>query len=75
MDKLDYADKRCLVVEDRRPFLMLLKGLLMSLGAKKIDTELSAELALKACKKVSYDIIVCDLHLGNDRKNGFEFLE
>ena len=75
MEKLDYADKRCLVVEDRRPFLMLLKGLLTSLGAKKIDTELSAELALKACKKVSYDIIVCDLHLGNDRKNGFEFLE
>jgi DNA-binding response OmpR family regulator len=75
MDKLDYADQRCLVVEDRRPFLTLLKGLLVSLGAKKIDTELSADLALKACKKVSYDIIVCDLHLGNDRKNGFEFLE
>jgi DNA-binding response OmpR family regulator len=75
MDKLDYADQRCLVIEDRRPFLTLLKGLLVSLGAKKIDTELSADLALKACKKVSYDIIVCDLHLGNDRKNGFEFLE
>jgi len=75
MDKLDYADKRCLVIEDRRPFLTLLKGLLTSLGAKRIDTELSADLALKACKKVSYDIIVCDLHLGNDRKNGFEFLE
>lgn len=75
MDKLDYADKRCLVVEDRRPFLMLLKGLLMSLGAKKVDTALSAELALKAFKTVSYDIIVCDLHLGNDKKNGFEFLE
>lgn len=75
MDKLDYADKRCLVVEDRRPFLTLLKGLLASLGAKKIDTEFTAESALKACKKVSYDIIVCDLHLGTDRKNGFEFLE
>ncbi|WP_412971824.1 response regulator [Glaciecola sp. MF2-115] len=75
MDKLDYADKRCLVVEDRRPFLTLLKGLLNSLGAKKIDIELSAESALKACKKISYDIIVCDLHLGNDKKNGFEFLE
>ena len=75
MDKLDYADKRCLVVEDRRPFLNLLKGLLTSLGAKKIDTELSAESALKSCKKVSYDIVVCDLHLGPNRKNGFEFLE
>lgn len=75
MDKLDYADKRCLVVEDRRPFLNLLKGLLTSLGAKKIDTELSAESALKSCKKVAYDIVVCDLHLGPNRKNGFEFLE
>jgi two-component SAPR family response regulator len=75
MDKLDYADKRCLVVEDRRPFLNLLKGLLSSLGAKKIDIELSAESALKACNKHSYDIVVCDLHLGNDKKNGFEFLE
>ncbi|MFT5898750.1 MAG: DNA-binding response OmpR family regulator [Glaciecola sp.] len=75
MDKLDYADKRCLVVEDRRLFLTLLKGLLTSLGAKKIDTELSAETALRACEKASYDIVVCDLHLGNDRKNGFEFLE
>jgi hypothetical protein len=52
MDKLDYADQRCLVVEDRRPFLRLLKGLLVSLGAKKIDTELSSDPALKACKKV-----------------------
>lgn len=75
MDKLDYADKRCLVVEDRRPFLTLLRGLLSSLGAKKIDTEVGAEAALKACKKISYDIIVSDLHLGSDRKNGFEFLE
>ncbi|MBF7072721.1 response regulator [Glaciecola sp. MH2013] len=75
MDKLDYADKRCLVVEDRRPFLNLLKGLLSSLGAKKIDTEMSAETGLKACKKAAYDIIVCDLHLGTNRKNGFEFLE
>lgn len=75
MDKLDYADKRCLIVEDRRPFLTLLKGLLSSLGAKKIDTETNAELALRACRKVAYDIIISDLHLGSDKKNGFEFLE
>ncbi|WP_371193272.1 response regulator [Glaciecola sp. SC05] len=75
MEKLDYSDKRCLVVEDRRPFLMLLRGLLTSLGAKKIDTELSAEAGLKACKQHKYDVVVCDLHLGTNRKNGFEFLE
>lgn len=75
MEKLDYSDKRCLVVEDRRPFLMLLRGLLYALGAKKVHTELSAEAGLKACKLHKYDIIVCDLHLGTNRKNGFEFLE
>ncbi|MFC4699179.1 response regulator [Glaciecola siphonariae] len=75
MEKLDYSDKRCLVVEDRRPFLMLLRGLLNALGAKKVNTELSAEAGLKACKLNKYDIIVSDLHLGTNRKNGFEFLE
>ena len=75
MEKLDYSSKRCLVVEDRRPFAMLLKGLLISLGAKRIITELSAETALKTCKKTAFDVVVCDLHLGTNRKNGFEFLE
>jgi CheY-like chemotaxis protein len=75
MEKLDYSDKRCLVVEDRRPFLMLLRGLLKALGAHKIHTQQSAESALKACKQHDYDIIICDLHLGTNRKNGFEFLE
>ncbi len=75
MEKLDYSDKRCLVVEDRRPFLLLLKGLLSNLGAKRIATELSAEAGLKACKNTRYDIIICDLHLGANRKNGFELLE
>jgi len=75
MEKLDYSDKRCLVIEDRRPFLMLLKGLLNGLGAKRIVTEMSADAALKACKTVAFDIIVSDLHLGTNRKNGFELLE
>ena len=75
MRTLDYSEKRCLIVEDRRPFLLLLKGLLNSLGATKITTELSAEAGIKACKLKKFDIIICDLHLGNNRKNGFEFLE
>nr|WP_136252392.1 response regulator [Ningiella ruwaisensis] len=75
MEKLDYSDKRCLVVEDRKPFMMLLRGLLNALGAKKVDTELSAEAGIKACKSKKYDIVISDLHLGTNRKNGFEFLE
>lgn len=75
MKTLDYTNKRCLVIEDRRPFLMLLRGLLTSLGATKITTEMSAEAGIKACKLIKFDIVICDLHLGNNRKNGFEFLE
>ncbi|MFW8589497.1 response regulator [Glaciecola sp. 2405UD65-10] len=75
MTTLDYSNKRCLIVEDRRPFLMLMRGLVNSLGATKVTTELSAESAIKICKSVKFDIIICDLHLGNNRKNGFEFLE
>jgi len=75
MITLDYSNKRCLVIEDRRPFLMLLRGLLSSLGATKITTEMSAEAGIKACKLIKYDIVICDLHLGTNRKNGFEFLE
>lgn len=75
MKAIDYGSKRCLIVEDRRPFLMLLRGLVTSLGATKITMELSAEAAVRACKQVKYDIVICDLHLGTNRKNGFEFLE
>jgi CheY-like chemotaxis protein len=75
MKTLDYSDKRCLVIEDRRPFLMLLRGLLSSLGVNKITIEMSAESAIKACKQVKYDMVICDLHLGTNRKNGYEFLE
>ena len=75
MKTLDYSDKRCLVIEDRRPFLTLLRSLLNSLGATKITTEMSAEAGIKACKQIKFDIVICDLHLGNNRKNGFEFLE
>ena len=75
MTTLDYSNKRCLIVEDRRPFLMLMRGLVNSLGATKVSTELSAESAIKLCQIVKFDIIICDLHLGNNRKNGFEFLE
>lgn len=75
MKTLDYSDKRCLVIEDRRPFLMLLRGLLNSLGATRITTEMSAEAGIKACKSIKFDIVICDLHLGTNRKNGFEFLE
>ncbi|MDO6565932.1 response regulator [Alteromonas sp. 1_MG-2023] len=72
---MNFSDKQVLIVEDQRPFLLLLRGLLQSMGASDVVTKSSAEKALSLCKKQKFDIVVCDLHLGVDRKNGFELIE
>lgn len=72
---MKYADKQVLIVEDQRPFLLLLRGLLNTMGATNIVTKSSAEQAITLCRKQKYDIIVADLHLGADKKNGFELIE
>lgn len=75
MAHLSYVDKRVLVVEDQRPFLLLLRGLINSLGAQSVVTAASGETAISACRKEKFDIVVSDLHLGGGKKNGFEFIE
>ena len=72
---MNFSDKQVLIVEDQRPFLLLLRGLLHSMGASEVVTKSSAEKALSLCKKQKFDIVVCDLHLGVDKKNGFELIE
>lgn len=69
---MPYQDVNILVVEDQRPFLILLKGLLTNLGAKDVMTANNAEQAIRFCRNHRVDIIVCDLHLGTNKKNGFE---
>ncbi|MCW8108502.1 response regulator [Alteromonas ponticola] len=72
---MDCKDKHVLIVEDQRPFLLLLRGLINSMGATEVDTKSSAEQAIALCKKRKFDIVIVDLHLGADRKNGYEFIE
>lgn len=72
---MNFSDKHVLIVEDQRPFLVLLRGLLHSMGASNVVTKSSAEKALSVCRKQKFDVIVCDLHLGSNKKNGFEFVE
>ena len=75
MPKMAYNDKRVLIIDDQRPFLILLRGLLNSLGAKSVVIAPNGESAIADCKRESFDLIICDLHLGADKKNGFQFLE
>ncbi|MFT6896809.1 MAG: DNA-binding NarL/FixJ family response regulator [Paraglaciecola sp.] len=72
---MNYADKRILLIDDQRPFLTLLRGVINNLGAQAVVTVQNAEAALVACKKEQFDFIICDLHLGYGKKNGFQFLE
>ncbi|MDP5031832.1 MAG: response regulator [Paraglaciecola sp.] len=75
MKKLNFEQYRMLIVDDQRPFLTLLKGVLVSAGAKSIVANRTCEAALVSCRKEKFDFIICDLHLGNNKKNGFELLE
>jgi len=72
---MQFSNKQVLIVEDQRPFLLLLKGLMHSMGASDVVTKSSAEQAVSLCKKHKFDIVICDLHLGADNKNGYELIE
>ena len=72
---MNLSDKQVLIVEDQRPFLLLLRGLLHSMGATNVVMKSSAEKAISFCRKQRFDIIVSDLHLGSGKKNGFELIE
>ena len=72
---MQFSNKQVLIVEDQRPFLLLLKGLMHSMGASDVVTKPSAEQAVSLCKKHKFDIVICDLHLGADTKNGYELIE
>ncbi|MBT3137326.1 response regulator [Alteromonas sp. ALT199] len=72
---MQFSNKQVLIVEDQRPFLLLLKGLMHSMGASDVVTKSSAEQAVSLCKKHKFDIVICDLHLGAENKNGYELIE
>ncbi len=72
---MNYASLRVLIVEDQRPFLLMLKGLLTTLGCTDVVTKSSAEQALSVCRRQKFDIVISDLHLGTERKTGYDLAE
>lgn len=75
MAQIEFGKMRVLVVDDQRPFLVLLRGMANALGAKSVVTAQNGEAAVVACRKEKFDIIISDVHLGSDKKNGYQFLE
>lgn len=75
MSRLEFAKMRVLVVEDQRPFLVLLRSMANTMGAQSVVMAQNGEAAVAACRKEKFDVIISDVHLGNDKKNGYQFLE
>ncbi|MFC4656673.1 response regulator [Rheinheimera marina] len=65
---------RVLIVDDQRPFQLLLKGILYSMGATNIAFVQTGEQALSKCSHIPFDVLFVDYNLGSG-KNGRQLLE
>lgn len=74
MQKLNMSGIQVLVVDDQRPFQVMLKGILKSLGLVNIQFANSGEQALTRCGQTEFDLLFVDYNLGAG-KNGRQLLE
>ncbi|KMT65511.1 response regulator [Catenovulum maritimum] len=72
---LDYRDKTFLVIDDQRPFQLMLKGILINLGARLVSLAATGEAAIQAAKERQFDFLLIDYNLGARRKNGRQLIE
>ncbi|MBI3145856.1 MAG: response regulator [Pseudogulbenkiania sp.] len=72
--KADLANKRFLVVDDFEGMCHILRDLLRKCGARQIDAVTKGREAITALSRNSYDVVLCDYHLGSG-KNGQQVLE
>lgn len=63
-----------LIVDDQRPFQLMLKGILHGIGYRYIEFAQSGEQALNRCQQQSYQLIFIDYNLGSG-KNGRQLLD
>jgi DNA-binding response OmpR family regulator/tetratricopeptide (TPR) repeat protein len=74
MSALLVADLAVLVVDDQRPFQVMLKGILASLGLLQVQFASSGEQAMNRCSKTEFDLLFVDYNLGAG-KNGRQLLQ
>jgi len=70
-----YNQLSVLVVDDFKQMLDAVYKMLDEFGVAKIDLASSADEAIKYCKSRTYDVILCDYNLGENKKNGQHLLE
>lgn len=73
-ESVTLADKKILIVDDQKPFQIMLKGLLTQLGARDVTAVASGEAGIAAHHRHGYDILLVDYNLGQG-KNGRQVLE
>jgi len=75
MHKIEYSNKRFLVVENVNQSRDTLKVFANTLGALKVDTSHHAPDILSLCENIEFDVILLGYDLGDDKKNGQQILE
>ncbi len=69
-----YKDKTVLVVDDSDQIRSYVKSMLLLIGFDDAVLARDADMALSYCRRMSFDFILCDFHLGQGR-NGYQLLE
>lgn len=73
-ESIELADKRVLIIEDQKAFQVMLKGLLLNLGAKEVEAKRTGEAGIAAYVQRPFDVMLVDYNLGRG-KNGRQVLE
>ena len=69
-----FGKKRVLIVDPLENYRFSTKQMLVDLGMKSVNTASTAQAVISGMKNVSYDVILCNFDL-SDNKNGQELLE
>ena len=73
-DDFSFTKKTILIVEDQKPFQVMLKGMLKNMGANTVLISATGESAVRRCTEQPFDILFIDYNLGTGR-NGRQLFE
>lgn len=73
--KVDYANKKFLIIDDFPEFRSSVKKMVEYFGGKSIDLAGDGEDAIEKMSKTNYDVVLSDYNLGGEGKDGQQVLE